>query len=310
MKSLSRSVNEIILPVPVLWRAMFLMLVATIGFVVMHTFIKVLAESHHPFEIAFFRNFFGLLALSPFLIRAGSAAFKTNKFHLHAIRGVLQSGAMLMFFTGLTISPLAKISAVSFTAPLFATVGAVLFLGEKLRFRRIIALILGFIGAMIIIRPGVIAIDLGAILVITSSAIWACAMLIIKVLSRTDSSVTITAYMGIFLTPVTLVAAVFHWQWPSIEEYALFFVMGAVGTMAHVAMAQAFKWVDATVLLPVDFTRLIWASLFGYYVFAERPELWTWVGGTIIFVSTTYIAIREAKLNKEPKATAGPKTPS
>jgi drug/metabolite transporter (DMT)-like permease len=192
---------------------------------------------------------------------------------------------------------------------LFATIGAVLCLGEKLRFRRVVALVLGFIGALIIIRPGIIAIDLGAMLVICSSAIWACAMLIIKVLTRTDSSVTITLYMGVFLTPITLVAAVLFWKWPTLHEYLLFFCMGAVGTLAHVSMAQAFKWVDATILLPVDFTRLIWASLFGYWVFAEMPELWTWVGGIVIFVSTSYIAIREAQLNKEPK-TAAPKTPS
>jgi drug/metabolite transporter (DMT)-like permease len=301
--------SALVEPVPVLWRAMFLMLLASIGFVVMHSFIKVLADSHHPFEIAFFRNFFGLVVLTPLIVRDRGRSFITKNFPLHAIRGVMQSAAMLMFFTGLTISPLAKISAVSFTAPLFATVGAVVFLGEKLRFRRVIALILGFIGALIILRPGLIAIDLGAMLVIGSSAIWAGAMLVIKVLTRTDSSVTITLYMGVFLTPVTLVAASFFWKWPEPHEYFLFFCMGAVGTTAHVCMAQAFKWVEATALLPIDFTRLIWASLLGYYIFAEVPEFWTWIGGIVIFASTSYIAIREAQLNKETKS-AGPKVPS
>ncbi len=286
--------------IPVLWRSSILMLISAVGFVVMQTFIKLLTASHHPFEVAFFRNFFGLLALSPFIIKAGSAAFKTSKLHLHAVRGMLQVGAMLMFFSGLAMSQLAKISAVSFTAPLFATIGAVIFLKEKLRFRRIAALILGFVGMLVILRPGMIEFDLGAMLVICSSALWACAMLIIKVLSKTDSSVTITIYMGVFLTPFTFVAAVFFWQWPTLEEYFLFFCMGAVGSLSHVAMAQAFKGVEATALLPIDFTRLIWASLMGYFVFAEVPEIWTWVGGIIIFASTTYIAFREAQLGKQP----------
>ncbi len=295
---------------PLIWRSMILMLIASIGFIVMHTFIKHLTKTHHPFEVAFFRNFFGLIVLVPFLFKAGAGAFRTTKLHLHASRGMLQVGAMLMFFSALSITPLAKISAVSFSAPLFATIGAVIFLGEKLRARRIAAVVLGFAGAMIILRPGFVDLDLGVVLVLCSSALWAIAILIIKVLSRTETSVTITAYMGIFLTPFTFVAALFYWQWPTAEEYLLFAIMGAVGSISHVAMAQAFKGVEASVIMPIDFTRLIWASALGYVLFAELPELWTWVGGGLIFASTSYIAFREARLRKAPKAVPDPKTAS
>lgn len=290
---------------------MLLIVVSTLGFSGMHAIIKHTASDLHPFEIAFFRNFFGLVVLLPFLVRHGLVVFRTEKLPLHMLRSGIQVCAMLMFFTAVSISPLAKISAMSFTAPLFATIGAVIFLGERLRLRRVTALIVGFIGALIIIRPGLVTLDTGAILVLTSSAIWAGAMLVIKVLSRTDSSLTITAYMGLFMTPLSLIPAVFVWQWPTAEEYAWLLLMGAVGSIAHVAMAQAFKLADATAVLPLDFTRLIWASALGFFIFAEVPELFTWIGGLTIFASTTYIAYREAKLNATRAASAGaPRPPS
>jgi len=236
--------------------------------------------------------------MAPFFWRHGLGVLRTTKFHLHAVRGSIQIFAMLMFFTALSLSPLAKVSAMSFTAPLFATIGAIVFLGERVRVRRILALIAGFLGAMVILRPGMVTIDLGMVLVLTSSAIWACAMLIIKVLSRTDSSVTITAYQGLFLTPFSFIAALFVWQWPSPEQLLLFALMGAMGTLAHMAMAESFKLADTTAVLPFDFTRLIWASVIGFLVFREVPELWTWIGGLIIFTSTTYIAYREARLKR------------
>ena len=282
--------------VPPVLRGMGLILFSTLGFSGMHAVIRQLGkEDLHPFEIAFFRNLFGLVALSPLFLRYGIGALRTRNLPLHALRGFLQIGAMLMFFTAVTITPLAKVSAMSFTAPLFATVGAVIFLGERIRARRIAALIVGFVGAVIIIRPGVVELDLGAVLVLVSSAIWAIAMLIIKHLSRTDSSVVITAYMGIFLTPLSLIAAVPVWSWPAPHHYMMFALMGALGSLAHVSMAQAFKEADATAILPLDFTRLVWAAALGFLLFAEIPDLWTWAGGITIFASTTYIAFRESR---------------
>ena len=200
MTSLSAAIDGTLGRLPPHMRAVVLMLISTLCFTLMHTVIRYAATEGemHPFEVAFFRNAFGLLAVLPF-----------------ALRGTMQVFAMLMFFYALSITPLAKISAVSFTAPLFATLGAIIFLGERIRARRIFALVLGFTGAMVIVRPGLIELDLGAMLVMTSSSIWACAILIIKSLSRTESSLTITTYQNIFLIPFTLVAALFFWTWPS-----------------------------------------------------------------------------------------------
>jgi drug/metabolite transporter (DMT)-like permease len=292
-------------------RATILILASTLCFTGMHTIIRYSAtvDNMHPFELAFFRNVFGLLALAPFFVRHGFAILRTDRFHLHAIRGGMQIFAMLSFFTALSISPLAKVSAMSFSAPLFATLGAVLFLGERIRARRIFALVAGFVGAMIILRPGLAEMDTGMMLVLGSSAIWAVAMLIIKVLSRTDSSVTITAYQSLFLLPFSFAAATLVWLWPTPGQLAMFAGMGLLGTLGHLAMAQAFKWADTTAILPFDFVRLIWASAIGFMIFGEVPALWTWVGGTVIFASTTYIAFREARLKKSVAPAGSVKAP-
>ncbi len=300
MKSLSAAIDGTLGRLPPHIRAVVLMLISTLCFTSMHTVIRYAATEGemHPFEVAFFRNVFGLLAVLPFALRGRAAAFRTRRLKLHALRGSMQVFAMLMFFYALSITPLAKISAVSFTAPLFATLGAIIFLGERIRARRIIALVLGFTGAMIIIQPGLIELDLGAVLVMTSSSIWACAILIIKSLSRTESSLTITTYQNVFLIPFTLVAAWFFWTWPSWQMLGLFAVMGMFGSIAHVAMAEALKLAETTAVLPYDFVRLIWASGIGFVMFGEIPEIWTWVGGGLIFASTTYIAFREARLKR------------
>jgi drug/metabolite transporter (DMT)-like permease len=279
-------------------RGILLLMLSTLGFAGMHATIKQVSTDLHPFEIAFFRNLFGLVALTPFFVRHGLTVFKTQRFPLHALRGTIQVFAMLSFFTAVTITPLATVSALSFTAPLFAAMAVVLFLCEKLYLRRVLALVFGFAGALVILRPGVGQVDAGALMVLFSTAIWACAMLIIKVLSRTDSPVTITAYMGVFLTPLTFVAALFFWKWPAPETWPFLVLLGLLGSAGHVCMAQAFKEADASAVLPFDFLRLIWASLLGWLIFAEVPDLWTWVGGTVIFASGTYVAWREARAGR------------
>ena len=174
--------------------------------------------------------------------------------------------------------------------------GAVLVLGEVVRIRRMAALIAGFAGALVIIRPGFAALDPGSLLVLGSSAVWAVVMLLIKLLSRTESSLTMTAYMAVFLTPLSSIAAAFVWHWPSLVDLGWFALMGGLGTLGHLSLAQAFREADATVVLPVDFLRLIWASAYGYLLFNEVPVLFVWIGGIVIFASTLYLAFREAKV--------------
>jgi drug/metabolite transporter (DMT)-like permease len=129
--------------------------------------------------------------------------------------------------------------------------------------------------------------------------------MMIKILTRTESSVTITAYASIFLAPICLVAAVPHWTWPNLEQLMWLFAIGVVGTIAQTAMNQALKLGDASVVLPVDFSKLIWASILGWLIFSELPDVWTYVGGAMIFASATYIGIRESRLKKQGVALDG-----
>lgn len=286
-------------------RGMFLLLLATIAFSLMHALIRHVGASQHPFEMAFFRNLFGLIALTPFFMRHGLGVLHTKRLPLHAVRGAIHVSSMLMFFTAVTIAPLATVAALSYTAPLFVTLGALIFLGERLRPRRVTALVFGFIGAMVVLRPGVGQMEFGALLVLGSSAVWACALLLIKILSRTESSITLTAYMGLILTPLSAIPAALVWRWPTPEELGWLALMGTLGSTGHLSLAQAFRETEATAVLPLDFLRLIWASLLGYFLFAQKPDPLVWVGGAVIFASVVYLAYREAKLSRE----AGPSVP-
>lgn len=281
------------------------MVASTICFASMHGAVRYLAlrEHLHPFEIAFFRTFFGLLALAPWFIRQGLMPLRTQRFGLHAARALINVVAMLMFFMGLGLTPIAQVQALGFTAPLFASLLAILVLKEKVFLWRWGALIVGFIGALIIIRPGFKSVDLGSLLVLGSAAIWSCAIIIIKTLSRTDSSVTITAYMVLLMSPLSLVPALFFWQWPNGEQLLWLAFVGISGTLAQLVMTQAFHVADTTAVLPLDFMKLVWGAMIGYVVFSEVPDAGVWLGGITVFAAATYIAYRESQ-NKRVDAPA------
>ncbi len=280
------------------------MVLSTVLFASMHASVRQLSGELHPFEIAFFRNLFGLVALAPWFLRYGLVPLYTRRVGLHLTRALINVVAMMMFFTAIGLTPLAELQALGFTAPLFATLLAMLLLGERVRLRRWTALAVGFAGAMMIIRPGFAEVSPGSLLVLGSSAIWALALIVIKTLARTESSVTITAYMVLLMTPLSLIPAAFVWRWPAGGEWLWLVAIGVMGTLAQMLMAQSFRVAEATAVLPFDFTKLIWGAAIGYLAFGEVPDIWTWVGGTTIFAGATYIAYREAQLKRshEPKS--------
>ncbi|WP_290984759.1 DMT family transporter [Ferrovibrio sp.] len=279
-------------------RAMALMLLSSMCFVAMHGVVGRITQELHPFEAAFFRNLFGFIVLLPALIQARFRPFLTTKLHLHGIRGLANGTSMLLFFTGLSITPLAEVTALSYAAPLFATIGAVIVLREQIRMRRIIALAVGFVGMLIVLRPGFSSMGVGPLLVLASTVLWAVSMIDIKILARTDSSLTIATYMLVFIMPISFVAALFHWQTPTLHQLVWLFALGALGSGGQLLFTEAMRLADTSILMPLDFTKLIFASLLGYFAFGQVPDLWTWVGGTIIFASTVYISYREHQLAK------------
>ena len=279
------------------------MVVATMLFTLMQGAIRIVAnDPSNPLpalEVAFFRNLFGLLVLLPALLGAGIHALKTDRIKLHFARSAVQAGGMLCFFYGVTLIPLTEVTALSFSAPLFATLLAVVVLGERVRLRRISALIVGFVGVLIVLRPGVEAVSLGAALILLSSSTWAVGMTMIKVLSKTESALSLTLYAALFMTPITLIPALWVWQQPNFYQLAWMLAIGAAGSAGHIAFARAFKVAEMSAVLPLDFLRLVWASLFGFLVFSEIPTIWSWTGGLLIFSAASYIAFREAKLKRQ-----------
>ncbi|MGI9437751.1 MAG: DMT family transporter, partial [Geminicoccaceae bacterium] len=194
-----------------------LMFASTFLFAAMHTVIRHLTEVMHPFEVAFFRNAFGLLFVIPWFLRYGLKPLRTSHLRLHVFRSMVNVVAMLSFFYALSITPLAEVTALGFAAPIFATVLAALVLGEVVRLRRWTAVFVGFAGTLIILRPGFAEIGTGQLLVLTSTVFWAVALLLIKTVSRYDSSITIITYMSLLQLPISLIAASFFWTWPGIE---------------------------------------------------------------------------------------------
>ena len=281
-------------------RGILLMVVATLSFSAMHTSIKYVGTTGmHPFEIAFFRNFFGLVALTPVFLRYGLTPLKTTRFGLHLGRVLLNVGSMLAFFYAIAISPLAEVIALSFAAPIFATLLAIFFLKEVVGLGRWGSILLGFAGTLVILRPGYEEIALGPLLAVFSAMTWGCAVIIIKNLSRTDSSVTITIYMVLLMTPLTLIPAAFVWQWPTLHQLAFLVLVGAFGTVGHLCMTQAIKLAPTNVVMPIDFVRLIWVAIIGYLIFGESPDVFVWAGGAMIFASGLWIAESENRLRRK-----------
>ena len=257
----------------------------------------------HVFEIAFFRQLLGLIFMSALFLRGGLRPLITRKFGLHVLRSILNVLAMLAFFYGLSLEPLAKVVSLGLTAPLFATIGAVLFLRERMTPHRWIALGIGVAGAMIILRPGIQVVSLGALMVLISNTLWAVALVVIKVLTRTESSVTVALYSSLLQTPIAFMFAVFFWQWPTVEQLVWLAGIAIFGTISQLALTEAFRKADATLVLPADFTKVIWASLIGYFFFNQVPEIWVGVGAIVIFSAVFYNSYSDSRFSRAGNST-------
>ena len=279
--------------------AISLMIISGLFFVLMHSAVKYLSKEVHIFEIAFFRCALVIFVLAPVIIQQGKTIFKTRQPKMQFLRIITNSVAMLCFFYGISTTPLAQLTTLGFTVPIFATILAVIFMKEKIRLRRTTALIIGFIGTIVVMRPD-ISIELGALLIIFSSFLWSICLIFIKKLTQTDSAVTISLYFGIGMIPATFILAFPVMEAIDMRQFTILVFIAVTGTLAQTIMNTALKKGELALLLPFDFLRLIWSVLIGYVLFAEEPTFTLWIGGFLIIGSTTYIAWREAKLKNRP----------
>ena len=271
------------------------MILSAASFAAAHAGVRELSDEVHPFATAFYRNAFGILFLLPWLLKNNFAVLKTKHLKLHTIRGILNSGFMLGFFFALSLIPIAEATALNFTAPLFASLLAVIVLREFVGWRRWVALFIGFASTLIILQPGAEIISFGAILVLFASLSWAGSMIALKKLSNTESSLTSTIYLVVVLTPVTFIFGFPYINVLNLEQIVWLIEVAITSTMAQYFLSESLKNGDASAVAPYDFSRLIWAAIFGYILFGEVPNIWVWLGGTLIFASVAYISYREAK---------------
>lgn len=277
---------------PTIMAAAYMVLAGAL-FASMHGTVRLISFDLHPFVIAFYRNLFGFLVLVPLLMRGGPALFKTGRFGLHMTRACINSFSMLAWFMALSLIPLADATALNLTGPMFVTLGAIVAFGERVRVWRWLALVLGFTGALMVIRPGFEEVNFGAILAIVGTAAAAISKLCSKSLTRTDDPTTIAAYVQFLMTPITLVAALFFWQWPTWEQLIALVAIGVMGSLGHLFTTKAYFLADISFAEPLSFIRMVFATIFGYVAFSEIPDAWTWAGAFTILAAATIISYRE-----------------
>ena len=261
-----------------------------------------------PLQVVFLRLLFGLIALSPVLAWRGPGMLRTSNLRLYAVRVVLGLIGMTSWFLALALLPVGEVTAIGFLTPLFSILGAALFLGEIVRWRRWSATLIGFAGALIILRPGFgpVGGELGpgTWLALIAALCMAAASLMIKRLSDRDDPDKVVLISVMMQTPIALIPALFVWQWPDPYLWAVFAAMGALGMLGHITLARAFAAADASLVMSVDFARLPFAVLFGFALFGELIDIWTWIGAGVIFAASLYNAHREGRLRRATVAEA------
>ena len=272
------------------------MCVAMFMFSLMNLVIRLVTEELHPVQIPFFRNLFAFIFMLPWAWSTGLRGLGTRQLPMHLLRATVGLASMLAWFSALAWLPLAEAVALSFTAPLFVTIGAALILGEVVRVRRWTATLVVFLGTLVILRPGYVEMAPITGLPIFAAVLMAGSMLTVKVLSRKDPPATIVFYMNLLMTPLSLVPALFVWQWPGGKVWLLLVLLGLLASVSHIFFTRAFALCDASAVQPLDFTRLPLVALLGYLFLGEVPSGWVWLGGAIIAGAAIYITRREAQV--------------
>ena len=274
------------------------MLVGTVVFSVMPITIREATRHMHAFEAAFFRNLVALLIMTPWLVSTGFEAFRTARWRLYTTRALTGAVSMFCWFYGMSHMPLGAAQALSFTQPLFATLLAAVVLREDVRLRRWSATALGFVGVLIIIQPGASPIGLPETAVLVSAFFGAMSAVQVKSLSRTESTNAMVTFLALYMTPFSLLPALFVWTWPPVEAWFWIVAMGVVGTLGHLCVVKAYHLAEASALMTYDYIRLPMAAIFGWAIYNEPLTVTFWIGAAIIAGSAIYIAHRERTIRR------------
>ncbi|MGX9188785.1 DMT family transporter [Stenotrophomonas sp. Ker107b] len=285
-------------------RAALLMLGSTLAFGLMAIAIRYATRYVPTQEVAFFRNAFGLLALLPMLIRPGSAPLKTQQLPRYFLRSAIGLASMLCAFWAIGHLPISQAISLSYSTPLFVTIAAVLWLGETVRMRRWAAVIIGFIGVLIIVRPGSTSFTPGTLVAVGAAVLSSLVAIQIKQLTRVDSADTVVFYTYVFWVPLSLVPALFVWVWPTGLAWVWLVATGVLGTLGQLLWTRALRLGEVSALTPISFMQLPLVSVLGWLLFNEALDRWTVIGAGIILGANAYIAHREAVLARRAKSQA------
>lgn len=279
--------------------AIFLIIISIIFGTLMGTFIKLAQEELNVITTGFLRFFFGFLIITPYILKTKFEVFSTKNLKIHILRSALNLPAMLLGFAALAMLPLEKMTAIHFIVPIIVTILAVIFLKEKIYLYRSIALVMGFLGMLIILRPGIIDISIGIYMALISSLIWSVVIILTKKVSNDDSAITILSHQYVYMSLFSFPLVIYFWDQPSLKTIIFILCAAMSGTILHIALNHAYKLVDVTMTQPYSFLGLVVSSIIGYFVFSDKPDFYTWLGASVIFCGVLLISYRELQLNKE-----------
>ena len=280
-------------------RAILLTMSGSFFAVLMEALIRAAQYDSNVYTIGFFRFFFGLIIIFPYLVKNKLTPYKTKNFKFYFIRGLFNIPMMIFGFGALVYVPFEQFKAMHFLSPIIVVLLSFIIFREKIYLYRIFALLIGFAGMLIIVRPGIIEFNIGTIMILTSLTFWSFIIILSKFVSKDDSPITMVTYQYTLMTLFSLPLAIFFWVTPSLTSLIYVFVGAISGTILHLSLALSYKYADLSVTQPIWFTGLIFGSGIGYFAFNETPDLWTWLGGIVVFSSVLVITYNEKNKDKK-----------
>ena len=261
--------------------------------VLMESLIRSAQYDSNVYTIGFLRFFFGLIIIFPYLIKKKFIPYKTKNFKFYFIRGLFNLPMMILGFGALVYVPFEQFKALHFLSPIIVVLLSFIIFREKIYMYRILALVIGFIGMLIIVRPGIVDFNIGTIMILISLTFWSLIIIVSKFVSKDDSPITMVTYQYTLMTIFALPLAIYFWQMPSLQSLIFVFIGAISGTILHLFLALSYKYAELSVTQPVWFSGLIFGSAFGFFVFNETPDVWTWIGGIVVFSSVLLITYNE-----------------
>ena len=278
------------------------MIAAGLLFVAVTVLVRHLGSSLPAVQAAFIRYSIGLAMLVPLMFQMTWGSIGKANLGLYTLRGLFHGVAVMLWFYAMARIPIAEVTAIGYTTPIFTAVGAILIFRERVHIRRIMAILVGFLGTLIILRPGFQEISLGSLAQLTAAPCFAVSFLFAKKLTRTENSTDILVMLSIGCTLTLLPGAIMNWHPPTWYEYGFLALVAIFATAGHYALTRSFACAPLTVTQPYSFLQLVWAVLLGYLLFAEVPDVWVLAGGFIIVAAITYLTHREAVANRNRRA--------